>query len=118
MNKIQKAVILLGVMMILLMGLYPPWIHTASFEKGYPKDEKASSYGYIFAPPKEPSGPQIEKYIVMDSGLDKDAKREELSKFWKNYHWGVILDTPRLLVQWAMVIFTVTGLCLIFNNKN
>ncbi|MCX5893407.1 MAG: hypothetical protein NTW80_10650 [Deltaproteobacteria bacterium] len=117
MNFPQKAVILIGVIIILLLGLYPPWIHTTSFDKGHSKEARASIYGLIFNPPEDPSGSRIRNYIVMDSGLDKDTKRDELSKFNNNYRWGVVLDAPRLLVQWAMVIITVTGLLLVLKKS-
>ena len=116
MNMAQKAVILIGIAIILLLVLYPPWVHVTG-EKGYPKMETASIYGPIFHPPKEPI---IDKYIdgiVKDSRLNSEAKREVIEKFFEKYRWGVILDTPRLLVQWAMVIITVTGLCLVLKKS-
>ena len=54
----------------------------------------------------------------MDSGIDKDTRREELNKFTNNYRWDVFLDTPRLLVEWGMVIITVTGLFLVLKRRD
>jgi len=55
MNMVQKAVILIGIIIILLLGLYPPWVHVYSLDKGKSIEERASIYGLIYKPPKEPT---------------------------------------------------------------
>ncbi len=117
MNVAQKAVIMLGIVVILLLGLYPPWVHVFSLDKGKSQQERASIYGLIFKPPEEPSGPMRQKFLVDSYKDDTDRFRQEYSRFSENYRWGVLLDTPRLLAQWAMVIITVTGLCLVLKKS-
>jgi hypothetical protein len=116
-NRAQKAVFLIGIIIILLLGLYPPWIHVCSFDKGKTKEERASIYGPIFNPPAEPIGKFKEKNIIQILNKDNnDAVMKMLIDFHETYRWNVFLDVPRLLIQWAMVIITVAGLCLVLKK--
>ena len=96
MNKKQKAVILIGVVIILVMGIFPPWIyvyHRAVSMSGKGVDifsEKSAGYVLVFKPP--PPEKESEPY-------------------------GIRLDSNRLLAQWAMVILAVIGLTLVFQKR-
>ena len=83
MNPRQKLVVYLGLSLILLSGLFPPWIHTKSEINprggGAIYTEKASGYAFIFIPP------------------DPEPDR----RYWAAS--GVRLDIARLVVQWSII---------------
>lgn len=71
----HRRIVILGVVLFVLMGLFPPWIYIAAIPRGGPV-EKPAGYYLLFDPPApEKSGPI----------------------------WGVRVDVVRLLVQWAVV---------------
>lgn len=75
MAKKQKVVLIIGVVIIALMCLVPPWKYTFSMESTY--SERPAGYFVIFTPPSR----------VNDT----------------NAH-GVVLDIHRLMIQWFVVI--------------
>jgi hypothetical protein len=124
MSNLQKAIILIGVVLILAMGLFPPWFHT-KIEKGFPKEERASIYSPIFKPPLHP---EVKKDVEVLHFLREKGKNNKfddsdrslyllLTERLSNTCWGVCLDVSRLLIQWAMVIITVAGLVVIIKKK-
>lgn len=117
MNVAQKAVILIGVVIILLLGLYPPWSHVY-YQKGYPKIKGITMYGFIFNPPPDPLFSFWTKCIEEDSSLNPEEKRDALIKGLREYRSSTILDYPRLLVQWVMVIIVITGIWLVLKKKS
>ncbi len=93
MNKNQKRVIMAGLVVIVLMGLFPPWVHTVHVKEL--KIDRAGSYGFLFSPP----APDQNNFP------------------WKNM-WGVHLDVSRLLMQWILVVIIVCGLVFFLNKDN
>jgi hypothetical protein len=84
MNKIQKRIVVTGALIVILMGLIPPWTHTRSFRSA---DNRTKPAGYflIFTPPSPERGAAA----------------------------GVDLDFKRLLVQWIITgIATGMGFAL------
>ena len=79
-NPIQKKIIMVGIGIIILMGLFPPWTNTFHYKTAYSK--KPAGYAFILTPPK---------------------KRAQ------SIAYGIELDVTRLIVQW-MIIFMATGL--------
>lgn len=111
MNKKQKTVILVGIGIMVVMSLIPPWFHTVQ-EKGHAKEERSSVYGPIFKPPRPHVYDVIERGLV-DKTLDVDTFRTLID----NINWGVRLDTDRLLVQWAMVALVAAAFFLVMADK-
>jgi len=74
-NATQRTIILAGIAVIVLMGVYPPWTYT--FKSTMTYSEEPAGYGFIASPP---------------------------SRRGDNLMHGVKIDTSRLLIQWAVAI--------------
>ena len=74
MNEKQKKLIVVGVAIIILMGLFPPWKYTFNYKTAF--SEEPAGYGFLLSPPK---------------------KKEE------SVTHGIELDMTRLCVQWIIV---------------
>jgi hypothetical protein len=86
-NRKQKRLIIVGVLVFILAGLFPPWIYTLHVNRI--DTEKPAGYAPIFDPPSP------EKY---------------------NKYYGIKLDVSRLAVQWIIII-SATGLGLLLTYK-
>ena len=73
MNKMQKRIIVAGALVIILMGLIPPWTYTFNYKSV--QRTKPAGYALIIAPP-----PPEKLHMAA----------------------GVELDFIRLLVQWVI----------------
>jgi hypothetical protein len=82
----QKVVVWVGVLLIVAMGAYPPWVRTGIAVKDLRLQEY--TYAWIFRPPMPVNR-------EMDEGLTLAT--------------AVSIDIPRLLVQWATVAFGALG---------
>jgi len=80
-NEKQKKIIIIGIIVIGLMSLFPPWTHTKKFRGGI-SIQGPVGYSFIFIPPKK-----INQVIS----------------------YGFKLDVIRLFVQWLIVLMA-TGL--------
>ena len=86
MNKMQKRIIVSGALVIMLMGLIPPWIYTFDVKLLNRPRLRPAGYSLIFTPPP----PECD-------GLG----------------CGIELDFKRLFVQWVITgIATGIGLAL------
>jgi hypothetical protein len=99
MNKKQRTIII-GLAIILLMGLIPPWKCAFSLAK-YPRLERPAGYGFIFYPPSPVK--------VAGSG-------EFFSPMNRPSYWSVRLDVTRLFIQWAVIAIAVAGICLVLKE--
>lgn len=88
-NNKQRIIIIVGFVLFILMGLFPPWIHTLHFKSIY--REKPAGYALIISPPKPERNTPV---------------------------FGVKIDIARLFVQWS-VVAAATGLGLLLaRSKN
>lgn len=88
-NEKQKKIIVIGVVVIILMAIFPPWTHTYRYKTAY--SNEPAGYRFIFYPP------------------DKKSKVNSMAH-------GIELDITRLCVQW--IIFSmVTGLGVFLSSK-
>ncbi|MBI4027691.1 MAG: hypothetical protein HY360_22075 [Verrucomicrobia bacterium] len=82
MNKKQKIVIRLAVLIAALLGLFPPWVQTYHHvQVGYSR--VPTRYAFIGTPPSPQSG---------------------------GPYYGVQVDLTRLLLQWFVVVLIAGGL--------
>lgn len=86
-NEKQKKLIVIGVAVIILMGLFPPWTYTFKYKTAY--SNEPAGYGFILSPPKKKS---------------------------KALAHGIELDITRLSVQWIIVLMA-TGLGVFLTSK-
>jgi len=76
----QRGIILAGITVIVLMGLFPPWTYTFKSPRTY--SEEPAGYGFIASPP---------------------SIRADDHGYRQRWH-GIKIDLSRLLVQWAVTI--------------
>ena len=74
-NGTQRKVILVGIAIVVLMGLFPPWKHT--FRSTMTNSEEPAGYSFIATPPNRRQG---------------------------GFMHGVEIDLSRLLIQLAVTI--------------
>ena len=79
-NGKQRKIVVVGVLLFVLMGLFPPWTYTLDVQSTH--REKPAGYALIISPP----------------GPEKDAPA-----------FGVKIDISLLVIQW-LVLVTATGL--------
>ena len=101
MNKKQITVIKIGLGIILLMALIPPWKCTFS-TPDLPRLERPGSYGVLFHPPSP----------------DKVANEFKTMVMSKPSFWSVELDLTRLLIQLAVVAIVTAGIVLVLKDDN
>ncbi len=77
---------MLGLVLLALLGLFPPWTQSITAPTGFRK-EVPLAYGFILSPPE----PQSEIY-------------------------SVTLDFRRLAVSWAVVMFVVGGVVVLLHG--
>jgi hypothetical protein len=98
-NKQQRNVILIGLGIILLMGLIPPWKCSLS-APDLPHVERPGKYGFLFYPPS-PDNVAKQLFYVIDSSF-----------------LSVQMDINRLFVQWiAVTIAVVIAVILLKGNR-
>ena len=89
MNRRQKTVICVSVVLALLMGLFPPWTETVLRTGGIGYGwSKPIGYKLIFAPPESSEA-----------------------------YGGVKLDTSRLALQFSVLLLCSFGLLLLFREN-
>jgi len=91
-NPRQKSVLLVGILLIGLAALFPPWNLVDQYWP-YSRDvERFAGYSFLFAPPA-PLPP------TRDTRVTATVSR---------------IDSRRLAVEWVTIVLVVTGLLLLF----
>lgn len=89
-NAQQRILVVVGVSVMILMGLFPPWTHTFKYKSV--DSREPAGYSFILTPPE---------------------KKQQSIPF------GIELDVTRLSVQWIIVILaTGLGVMLISVKKD
>lgn len=83
----HRKILLSGILVIVLMGLYPPWLYTRSHAFSY--SEIPAGYSFILSAPK----PE-----------------------YSSSEYGVKIDIPRLFIQWVLVVAAM-GAVILFVKK-
>ena len=63
MKKNQKTALWIGIIVIALIGLFPPWVQMHEVEGPY-KGKYDKGYSPIFAPPKSPAEIDISRLLI------------------------------------------------------
>ena len=93
---------LVGTLLFVLTGLFPPWEHT--FRDSAGDVIEPAGYGFLMAPPD--AGPP-----------DRVKYNPEKYRSIREY-WGIRLDIVRLFVQWMIILVaTICGLILTHDKR-
>ena len=71
-NKVQKKILIAGIVIILVCCLFPPWVRTYKAESTY--SERSAGYALIISPPQPPG-------IFGSFGIKFDISRSLLQLF-------------------------------------
>lgn len=88
MTRLQKAMLLLGLVAVVWVGIYPPWVETFHYEGAY--SEVPLGYGLLADPP---------------------APRKNLPVL------GVHIDYGRLVVSWVIVVAITGVFVVVFGSR-
>lgn len=86
-NKVQKKILIAGIIIILVCCLFPPWVRTYKAQSTY--SERSAGYALIISPPRT-----------------RNSMR-----------FGIKLDTSRLLLQLFIVSIATGAGVLISKDK-
>jgi hypothetical protein len=101
-NKNQNIVVLAALGIIVIMGLFPPWIQGRASSndlagiESLTHHEFAASYYFLFNPPQEGTGKSVQ------------------SGNWVHDYFR--LDYGRLFLQWSVVIVVAGGIIFLLGN--
>jgi len=107
-NRSQKLVLAAGILVLAVMGIYPPWMvrfHATPERAIY----RPIGYASIFDPPNEDL-PRIYAQLTNNSSGTLRSERFLLSRL------DLFLDISRLLTQWAIVALITAGLFLLLRD--
>ena len=91
MSPKQKTILWIGIVLIVIMGLYPPWIITGSWQGG--QTENPGGYYFLTNPPT----PDYKE----TTGIP-----------------GAKVDFSRLVIQWIIVVVIAGGLIISVRSKS
>jgi hypothetical protein len=120
-DKKQKAVLLIGAAIVILMGLFPPWYYHVIInkEQHIPFTIRGEyDYGFIFNPPpitvlvKDTNGHP--RFI---NDLDDKTPAHITVLEYTNAHAVPTIDFGRLFVQWATVTIAIASLIFIMKDN-
>lgn len=102
MNGAQKAVFACGLIVAVLMGLFPPWVERVDRLPGGESPgvriARPIGYGSLFSPPEAPS-----------------SQNTELAGWYRRMYY-VTVDLKRLFVQEGIVIVATAGVMLLLKG--
>jgi len=101
MNPIQKQLLVLGVAVMVVMGVYPPWVRIRQNVTRMPyataaqaETQEPAGYAFIYEPPQ--------------------ANPSQYGQFYE----GVRIDFGRLLIQWTSVILVLGAGLMYFKDSD
>lgn len=104
----QKLVVLVGVLLIVATGAYPPWARVGTIDMGSQRphyEVRQYIYGPLFRPP-----------VAIGQIRETDPELGFMDNSADLLNWTLRLDTTRLLVQWGMICFAVAGTVLVLGR--
>jgi len=133
MNKKQKACLLVGMAVIVVMGLFPPWVLETEkrnylgnkrFEVKYTTEP--GPYSWIGNPPREPAEYETERVWDWDKAIWLSDVKEYKKPIPTKYKTEMVkpavevrfIDLYRLGLQYFVVAVVTAGLIIILGDKN
>ncbi len=135
MNIKQRITLSVGIMIITLMGVFPPWKYVYDFPGGadvpWLRVERPTGYHPVFSPPQIPDEKTIstlfgfdERRVITDNDpLSPQSLLEELehahpkAKPYARYYFRTQIDTLRLVMQCFFAAFFVAGLFYVLRGR-
>lgn len=105
MNNKQKVTMWIGVTVICLMGLFPPWLQIVDRQTIY--IEKPAGYAFILSPPE---------YMQFYPDNDHPPDIDYLKNQYLTYSTVIKIDMNRLFIQWICISLLAFGFVLNFKN--
>ena len=93
MNKKQKIISVIGVVLIFLSGLILPWRVITGESVSY--IERPIGYYLIFLPPE----------LEQDEPLEEEAEEDLLEEI----SYSIEVDVSRLIIQWVTILFVLAA---------
>lgn len=124
----QKVALWAGILLVVAMGIYPPWMEIVfevskeSREASRPV-ENSIGYAWIFRPPRSPSlrrhlDATLETVQTLKSvGVPVSSMGEVIARF-ETMKAFVRIDYPRLLLQWVLVAIVTAGAIITVRDRN
>lgn len=106
-NRRQRIVIAVAVVLIAVGGTYPPWKGTEQSGQISPVAE----YGWIFSPPTLP-------WFLTQIESVKNISDPQLTTHLDRGHWTWEIEMSRLLVEWATVVLVAFGAVALLSGKS
>lgn len=108
MNRLQKTVAFLATLLILAMGLFPPWKFIFHIPNEYHSVEKSGTYSFALSQPGLPERhanflKSFANYLPPGSHID--------------LYYDVHIDFTKLFAQWALVLLVTIGLVGILQGR-
>lgn len=119
MNSKQKIVLWIGIVIIVSMCLFPPWMRIRDF--GESRVVNRGTYQFLLTPPKPfVIDTKLRNHFTMDEGYLRSFLAESLSKKEGRYSVDyVCIDFAHLGIQCAIVaLITVGLLCTLIKKKS
>jgi hypothetical protein len=101
MNRKQKFTVWVGLVLIVSMGLYPPWTQRFTYNPNW--GLRADTYSWIWGP----GAPWVWPSVVP---ADEEMQKVFMGAVRSAQYWESSLDASRLLLQWVLVCLLVGGL--------
>ncbi len=141
MNLLQRIIIAIGLLVILVMGLFPPWTYVydgaIEIDSGAISihTERPARYTWITRPPHPITNQELRRLankqykLVEKQRLEQLRKTKGKSDFYgpqrisdrlkrnPDLRYGLKLDIERLVVQFVGVCIIIGGLLLIFQRR-
>jgi len=117
-NKEQKLTILIGVGIIVLMGLIPPWYYHALLSRNIDGPSQPSAvtlpvgYRFLFSPPGLESVP-----VFSSCYNDEDHWVDNPDGDFYHKSSGPCIDLSRLLIQWAVIAFATAAIVFALKDR-
>ncbi len=100
MQKTQKIVVLTGIILIFLMGIFPPWLYVDESKVGHPM-----GYAPIWKPPVDRQRDTAE---LLGFKLQMDIQTQKANT----------IDLARLLIQIAILSVVTTGVVVLLKKAS
>lgn len=114
MNPRQKHVLLVGIVLVGLAALYPPWLFVDQyFVRSSLRSERLAGYHFYFAPPAPSLPPDCAERLAQPHRYGAPDARSDCFLIASSTR----IDTGRLAVEWVTIVLVVAGLWFLLRSQ-